>query len=165
MDGRGDRGAGSDRSRDCATGAVGCCRTKDSIVSACTLPTPQPPQPLESSARKLGSGQRIPTAAALLPGTGSLSRLRPASTALEHPQEPGERIVEAIDDPLLERNDRVVRDRDLLGADLGAALRDVAVADAVLLLQVDHAVRGIQRMHLERRGIGEEARADELAVL
>src|SRR4030095_14049013 len=52
-------------------------------------------------------------------------------SAPEHLQ----RVVEAVDDALLQRNDRVVGDRDVLGAHDGAALRDVAVPDAVGLFQ------------------------------
>ena len=51
------------------------------------------------------------------------------------------------------------------GHTFGAALGDVAVADAVLVLEVREAVRGVERMHLERRGVDEEARPDELVVL
>src|SRR5690242_7306850 len=42
-------------------------------------------------------------------------------------------VVEVVHHALLERDDRVVGDVDRLGADLGAALGDVAVADARLL--------------------------------
>ena len=75
------------------------------------------------------------------------------------------RVVELVHHPLLERDDGVVRDRDVFRADLRAALRDVAVADAVLLLQVRHAVRGVERVHLQLRDVDEEPRADELVVL
>ena len=54
---------------------------------------------------------------------------------------------------------------DVLGADLGAALGDVAVADAVLVLELGHAVLGVERVHLELGRVDEEARADELLVL
>ena len=50
------------------------------------------------------------------------------------------------------------------GTDLGAALGDVAVADAVRVLQVADAILGVERVHLERRGVDQEARADELVV-
>ena len=78
----------------------------------------------------------------------------------EHPQ----RIIMAVDYPLLERNDCVVRDRDVLGTDLGAALGDVAVPEAVTLLQLVDAIRGVNRMHLELRCMHEQAGADELFV-
>src|SRR5689334_6265783 len=92
--------------------------------------------------------------------TALSSSRRSAST--KHAEQLLDRIVEAIDHPLLERNDRVVRDRDVLGADLGAALGDVAVAQAVLFLEVLKAVLGVERVHLERGVVDEEARSDEL---
>src|SRR5262245_60360219 len=75
------------------------------------------------------------------------------------------RVEEAIHYPLLERDDGVLGNRDELGANLTAARSDVAVPDIVLTLQVRNAVFGIQRVHLERRGVDQEARADELIVL
>ncbi len=67
--------------------------------------------------------------------------------------------------PLLERNDRVVRDGDVLRTDLGAALGDVAIADPELFLERRHAIGHIQRMHLQRGGVDEVTRPDELVVL
>src|SRR6266496_6655805 len=49
--------------------------------------------------------------------------------------EPEQRVVFAADDALLQRNQRVVGDLDVLGADLGAALGDVAVAEAEVVLR------------------------------
>ena len=46
----------------------------------------------------------------------------------------GDRIVISVDDPFLERNDGVVGYMNMLGADLGAALGDVAVNFTGLLL-------------------------------
>src|SRR5262249_32495425 len=51
------------------------------------------------------------------------------------PNHSRDRIVELVDDALFERNDRVVGDVDVLGADLRAALRDVAEAEAHSFLQ------------------------------
>src|ERR1043165_2355871 len=48
--------------------------------------------------------------------------------------EPDQRVVLTPDDPLLHRDQRVVGDLDVLRADLGAALGDVAQAEPVLLL-------------------------------
>ena len=73
-------------------------------------------------------------------------------------------IEELVHHPLLERDDRVVGDGDVLGADLRAALGDVAEPDAVRPPEIGHAVLGVERVHLERRGVHEEARADELLV-
>ena len=60
---------------------------------------------------------------------------------------------------------RVVGDVDVLRADLRAALGDVAVADVVLLLQIRNTVLDVERVHLERGRVDEEARPDELVVL
>src|SRR5882762_5970590 len=48
----------------------------------------------------------------------------------ELPQQPDDGIEELVGHPLLERDDPVVGDMDVLGTDLGAALGDVAEADA-----------------------------------
>ena len=45
-------------------------------------------------------------------------------------QEPAHWIVKVIDHALLQRNDRVVGDVNVFGANLGTALRDVAKADS-----------------------------------
>src|SRR5262245_28132618 len=93
------------------------------------------------------------------------ARAAPLLAAEQRREQPLQRIVEAVDDALLQRNDRVVGDRDVLGADDRAALRDVAEADAVRFLELGEAVLGVERVHLERGGVHEEARADELVVL
>src|SRR5579872_6684313 len=49
----------------------------------------------------------------------------------EQPQQPGQRVVVFVDHAFLQRNDRVVGNRDAFGTDLRAALGDVAVADAI----------------------------------
>ena len=46
------------------------------------------------------------------------------------------RIVVLVDDAFLERDDGVVGDGDVLRADVGTALGDVAVTDAVITLQL-----------------------------
>src|SRR5215470_5533769 len=58
---------------------------------------------------------------------------RSALLAAELPQKPRDRV-DRVGRPLLERNDSVVRDVDVLGADLGAALRDVAEPDSRVVL-------------------------------
>src|SRR5262249_388301 len=83
----------------------------------------------------------------------------------EDAEQPLQRIIVLIDDAFLERNDRVVGDGDALRTHFGAALGDVAVAEAISLLQIRGAVLDIERVHLQRRRVDEEARADELAVL
>src|SRR5262249_17921655 len=75
-----------------------------------------------------------------------------------------QRIVQLVHHALLQRNDRVVGDRDALRTHLGAALRDVAVPDAVRLLQRFDAVLDVEWMHLERGGVDQEPRPDELLV-
>src|SRR5262249_9299330 len=55
-------------------------------------------------------------------------------------------------------------DRDVLRADLGAALGDVAQADAVLLAQGRDAVLHVERMHLECGHVDQEPRSDEIVV-
>src|SRR5665811_1604711 len=47
--------------------------------------------------------------------------------------QPDQRVVLLVDDSFLHRNDGVVGDLDVLGADLGAALGDVAQADPLLV--------------------------------
>ena len=70
-------------------------------------------------------------------------------------------VVRGVDHPLLQRDDGVVGDLDVLGAHLGAALGDVALAQALLLLQELAAVVDVERVHLELGRAGEEARAGE----
>src|SRR6187549_1867440 len=93
------------------------------------------------------------------------SNMAVASAPPEESEELRQRVVEAVDDALLEGDDRVVRDRDVLGADLGAALGDVAVADAHPVLDEREAVLDVERVHLEARDAHEEARARELGLL
>ncbi|CAM5408547.1 hypothetical protein STENM223S_09196 [Streptomyces tendae] len=90
--------------------------------------------------------------------------LRPAAPDLR-PQ-PHQRVVLAVHGPFLQRDQRVVRDPDPLGTDLGAALGDVAVAEAVVVLGGAGAVQagvtgGVQRVHVQLGDAHEEARARE----
>ena len=52
----------------------------------------------------------------------------------------------------------------MLRADLGAALRDVAVADTGIRLEVRHAVALVHRVHLEPGDAHQEARPRELVL-
>src|SRR5213594_733054 len=79
----------------------------------------------------------------------------------ELPAQPQERIVVAIDHPLFEGDDSVVRDLDLLRADVGAAARDVAETGAEILPDGGDPIPGVQRMHLERRQPDHEPRPHE----
>src|SRR6476660_7253372 len=63
--------------------------------------------------------------------------------------QPHERVVVTADHALLHRDDRVVGDLDVLGADLGAALGDVAHPETVGLLRLALAVLDVQRVHVE----------------
>src|SRR5881409_1216001 len=73
-------------------------------------------------------------------GRSGLPTLR-APELLEEPHDGVERVGGA----LLERDDPVVGDVDVLGADLGAALGDVAEADPRVLLDEARAVTRVQR--------------------
>ena len=84
---------------------------------------------------------------------------------LEDAEELGERIVELVNNSFLERNDRVIRNRDVLWANDCAAFGDVAIADAVFTLEIFDPIGNIQRVHFQCRGVHEVARADELIVL
>ena len=72
------------------------------------------------------------------------------------------RVVQSVDDALLQRDDRVVSDRDALRTHLRATFRDVAIADTVGVLELLRAIARIERVHLERRCVNEMPRADEL---
>src|SRR6478735_4160931 len=96
------------------------------------------------------------------PVSGSALSGRSALAATDLRAQPHERVVVTADHALLHRDDRVVGDLDVLGADLGAALRDVAHPDALLLPgEVDPVVARVERVHVQLRGADEEARAGE----
>src|SRR6266849_3988873 len=86
------------------------------------------------------------------------ARPRTASprTATELPQQPHDGV-EVVGHPLLHRDDAVVGDVDVLGAHLGAALGDVAEADAGLGPRELPAVDGVERVHVEAGDLDEEA--------
>jgi hypothetical protein len=81
------------------------------------------------------------------------------SRVAKDPKEPGNGIVQLIDDALLQRDDRIVRDGDAFRT--GAAFRDIAVADPGHVFQLTRAMLRVQQIHLERGGVHEMARADE----
>src|SRR5262245_8348076 len=62
----------------------------------------------------------------------------------EHPQQAGDRVVEPVDYALLQRDDGIVGDLDVPGADDRAALGDVAEPDSEGLLQLSHPVLDVQ---------------------
>jgi len=91
-----------------------------------------------------------------------VSALRSLSSEYLH--QPRDRIVKFIDDALFEWNDSIVGDRDMLGANFGAAFCYVAVTDAEIFAQLSDAVFGVERVHFERRDVDEKTRADKFVV-
>src|SRR2546423_679510 len=83
----------------------------------------------------------------------------------EFPPQRREGIVVCVHHPLLERDDGVVRDRDRLGTDLGATLRDVAIPDPARFAEIGPAIRLVERVHFVHRGAHEKRGAHELGVL
>src|SRR6266511_2091934 len=81
--------------------------------------------------------------------------------ARELAHEPDHGIVGLGHHPLLERDDGIVGDMDVLRADLGAALRDIAKADSGLGPGQLEPVVGVQRVHFELGDPHDEARAGE----
>src|SRR5579884_2415374 len=82
----------------------------------------------------------------------------------EHTEQFRDRVEEAIHHPLLQRNNRIIGDRDALRADFGAAFGDVAEPDHEIAPQLRDAVPRVQRMHFQRRRVHQKARAYELSV-
>src|SRR5690242_8888746 len=83
-------------------------------------------------------------------------------TSAKYSQQLRHGIVQLVDDALLERDDGVVGDRDAFRADLRAAFRDIAVADAVHLLQIARPMFLVEGVHLERGRVDQMPRSDEL---
>src|SRR5438128_461987 len=83
----------------------------------------------------------------------------------ELPQKPTHRIVEVVNHSLLQRDDRVVRNVNILRANLGAAFGDIAESDAQIVLQQFSPRHAIERMHLQPGDANEETRAAELLLL
>src|ERR1700733_7113109 len=79
--------------------------------------------------------------------------------------EPDQRIESPTRHALLHRDDRVVGDLDVLGADLGAALGDVAVPEAEVVLRDVAPVGLVGRVHLELRDAHQEPRAGERGLV
>src|SRR5262245_4139395 len=87
-----------------------------------------------------------------------------ALLAPELTQQPHDRV-QRVGRPFLERNDPVVGDVDVLGADLGAALGDVAERETSIVRDEARAVARVQGMHVEARQLDEESRPRECALL
>src|SRR5215468_4188485 len=81
------------------------------------------------------------------------------------PGEPDDRVVLLRHQPFLEGDDGVVGDVDVLGAHLGAALGDVAVAEPRLGLGQLQPIVGVERVHLEFGDAHEEAGPREAALV
>src|SRR2546423_4791493 len=95
------------------------------------------------------------------------SRLSPPACRLLTPDQAYEfpqGVIVAINDSLLERNDRVVGDRYVFRTNLGAAFGDVAIPDAIDVLQLVASVEDIQGMHLQLRGVNKQSRTNELLM-
>src|SRR3984885_11086598 len=95
-----------------------------------------------------------PGAGARSAGRGLFGRL--LGTAGDLAPEPRHRVVAGVDHALLHRDDAVVRDLYVLGAHLGAALGDVAHAQAAVVRQLP-AVVDVEWMHLELGEADEES--------
>src|SRR5438309_3618221 len=87
------------------------------------------------------------------------------SDAAHLPEQQGQGVEKFVHDALLERDDGVVRNVNLFGTNLRAALRDIAIAQAKLILEQARAVEPVQRMHFEAGHSNEESRAGELFLL
>src|SRR5580692_8783249 len=79
--------------------------------------------------------------------------------------QPHQGIVLAADNALLQRDQGVVGDLDILRADLGAALGDVAVAKPEVILGDFAPVSSVRRMHLQFGDAHEEARPGEVVLV
>src|SRR5260370_21727519 len=84
--------------------------------------------------------------------------LLPADLAEKH----GQRIVKLVHYALFERNDGIVGDANLLGADLRATFGDVAETETKLILEKAGAVAAVERMHFEARNTNEVAMPRQL---
>src|SRR6266536_1691933 len=96
--------------------------------------------------------------------TGQSSSRRLPGAAGDLPDEPHDRV-DLVGHPLLQRDDRVVGDVDVLGTHLGAALGDVAEADAALLPDELAPVVGVERVHLQLGVADEHARPREARLV
>ena len=79
--------------------------------------------------------------------------------------QPDQRVVLAAGHPLLHRDQRVVGDLDVLRADLGAALGDVAVAEPEVVLGDVAPVGGVGRVHLQLGDPHQEPRPGERVLV
>src|SRR5689334_4616070 len=135
-----------------------CTSTSPDSIRAATSSTTRP-SPGRISGRR--SQLRLPSTRRSITGSDFRAALVVLGAQADLVAEPHQGVVLAIDHALLHRDDRVVGDLDALGADLGAALGDVAHADAGLLLGQLAPVVAVQRVHVELGVPEEEARSRE----
>jgi hypothetical protein len=83
---------------------------------------------------------------------------------LENAEQFAQRVEIFVDHAFLQRNDGIIRNPDAFRAHFCAALRDIAVTDAVIASKIVQAVFSIERMHFERRRVDQKTRPDELIV-
>jgi hypothetical protein len=85
--------------------------------------------------------------------------------ASELSEQHGQRIIKLVHHTLFERDDGIVGDVNLLGADLRATFGDVAETEAQLVLEKRGTVATVEWMHFEARDSNKEARAGKLLLL
>ena len=73
-------------------------------------------------------------------------------------------IIIPVSYSFLERNDRIVCDSDVFGANSGATLCDIAETDPLMSLEIVYPVFNVQGMHLQRRGVNHMSRTCEFVV-
>lgn len=66
------------------------------------------------------------------------------------PQKPHQRIIELVGYTFLQRNDSIVGDGDVLWANCGTTLGDIAITYTVFLLEICAAVFHIEGVHFQR---------------
>src|ERR1051326_257471 len=88
-----------------------------------------------------------------------------SSSATKYTEEFFDRIIKLIDDPLLQRDDRIIRDRNTLRTHFRATFRDIAIPNSLRFRELFKAILRIKRMHLQRSDINEKSRSDKLLVL
>src|SRR5438034_11770254 len=81
------------------------------------------------------------------------------SDAAHLPEQLGQGIVRLVHYALLERDDGVVGDVDLFGTNLRAALRDITISQAKLILEQRRAAESVQSKHFQSRDAIEETGA------
>ena len=77
---------------------------------------------------------------------------------------PAKWIVESVHHPLLQGNDRIVGNLNALRTNFRAALRNIAVTDALRVSQFINPVFSVEWVHIERGHVNQKARSDKLLV-